>query len=136
VKAVIAAARTGMGPMIGRTVFTILAIFGGAFMVYALARFHWELKRPKRTPQLHCESEPSEWRVLSPFARRTSSPAEPGNIPEKMVMIETPNFGPIPLVRTVVSASIRSSGDGGNHRVSVPRSEPKEVLNFRKRSVS
>ena len=116
--------------MIGLTVFMTLALFGGAFMVYAFAKFHGELKSPKRTPQLHCEPDPSEWRVLSPFTR-----AEPGNNPEQIVMIETPNFGPIPLVRTVASAGIRSSGDGGNHRVSVPRSEPKEVLNFRKRSV-
>lgn len=121
--------------MIGLTVFLALALSGGAFMVYAFAKFHGELKSPKRTPQLHCEPDPSEWRVLSPFVRRTATPAEPGNNPEQIVMIETPNFGPIPLVRTVASAGIRLSGDGGNHRVSVPRSEPKEVLSFRKRSV-
>jgi hypothetical protein len=121
--------------MIGLTVFLALALLGGGFMVYAFAKFHGELKSPKRTSQLHCEPDPSEWRVLSPFARRTTSPAEPGNIRKQIVMIETPNFGPIPLVRTVASAGIRSSGDGGNHRVSVPRSEPKDVLNFRKRSV-
>ena len=121
--------------MIGLTVFMTLALFGGAFMVYALARFHWELKRPKRTPQPHCEPDPSEWRVLSPFARTTASAAEPGSKPEQIMMIETPSFGPIPLVRIATSAGIESSGDGGNHRVSVPRSEPKEVLNFRKRSV-
>lgn len=121
--------------MIGLTVFMTLALFGGAFMVYAFAKFHGELKPPQRTRRVHCEPEPSEWRVLSPFARRTATPAEPGNNPEQIVMIETPNFGPIPLVRTVASAGLRSSGDGGNHRVSVPRSEPREVLSFRKRSV-
>jgi hypothetical protein len=121
--------------MIGLTVFLALALLGGAFMVHAFAKFHGELTPPKRTRRLHCEPEPSEWRVLSPFARRTSNPAEPGNIRKQIVMIETPNFGPVPLVRTVASAGIRSSGDGRNHRVSVPRSELKEVLNFRKRSV-
>jgi hypothetical protein len=116
--------------MIGLTVFMTLALFGGAFMVYAFAKFHGELKPPQRARRVYCEPDPSEWRVLSPFAR-----AEPGNIRKQFVMIETPNFGPILLVRTVVSAGIRSSGDGGNHRVSVPRSEPREVLSFRKRSV-
>ena len=121
--------------MIGLTIFTILALSGSAFMVYALAKFHGELKPPKRTRQLHCEAEPSEWRELSPFTRRAASAAEPGNNPEQIVMIETPNFGPIPLERVIASPGIRSCGDGENHRVSVLCSEPKELLNFRKRSV-
>lgn len=121
--------------MIGLTVFLALALLGGAFMVHAFAKFHGELTPPKRTRRLHCEPEPSEWRVLSPFARTTASAAEPGSKPEQIMMIETPSFGPIPLVRIATSAGIESSGDGGNHRVSVPRSELKEVLNFRKRSV-
>ena len=121
--------------MIGQTVFMTLALFGDGFMVYALAKFYRELKPPQRTRRAHCEPEPNELRVLSPFARRTATPVEPENNPEQIVMIETPQFGPIPLVRTVTSAGIQSSGDEGNHRVPVPRPEPREVLGFRKRSV-
>jgi hypothetical protein len=105
--------------MIGQTVFVALALLGVAFMVYVLAKFHGELKRLKRMRRLHCESERGEWRVLTPCGRGTASFAEPGNSPEQILTIETPNFGAIPLVRTVVSASY---------------SARKEVLNSRKRS--
>ena len=121
--------------MIGLMVFTTIAVLGAAFMLYVLAKFHEELKPPKRTRQLHRESEMSEWRVLSPFARGTTSFAAPTINPEQIVIIESPNFGSIPLVRTVVSVGTRSSGDGEIHRISAPHSERKEVLNFRKRSV-
>ena len=40
---------------------------------------------------------------LTPFGRGTASFAEPGNNPEQILIIESPNFGAIPLVRTVVS---------------------------------
>ena len=105
--------------MIGQTVFVAFDLIGAIFMVYVLAKFHGELKRLKRTRQLHCESDLGEWRVLTPFARGTASFAEPANSPEQILIIETPNFGAIPLVRTVVSAA---------------QSGRKEVLNSRKRS--
>ena len=62
--------------MIGLTVFTMLALFGGVFMVFALAKFHGELKRLKRTRQL---PDLNTWHVLTPFARGTASLAEPAN---------------------------------------------------------
>jgi len=105
--------------MIGQTVFLALALLGVIFMVYVLAKFRGELKRLKRTRQLHCESDQGEWRVLTPFARGTVSLAEPANSPGQVLVIETPNFGAIPLVRTIVSAS---------------PSGRKEVLRSRKRS--
>jgi hypothetical protein len=46
--------------MIGLTVFTTIALLGAAFMLYVLAKFHEELKPPKRTRQLHRKSEMSE----------------------------------------------------------------------------
>ena len=121
--------------MIGLTVFTTIALLGVAFMVYALAQFHGELKPLKRTRQLHRESEMSEWRVLSPFVRETTSIAVPTINPEQIVMIETPYWGPIPLVRTVVSVGTQSSGDAEIHRISALRSCRQKVLNFRKRSI-
>ena len=121
--------------MIGLTVFTTIALLGVAFMVYALAQFHGELKPLKRTRQLHRESEMSEWRVLSPFVRETTSIAVPTINPEQIVMIESPYCGPIPLVRTVISLGTRSRGDGANHCISAPRSGRQKVLNFRKRSI-
>jgi hypothetical protein len=96
--------------MIGLIVFTTIALLGAAFMLYVLAKFHEELKPPKRARQLHRESEMSEWRVLSPFARGTTSFAAPTINPEQIMIIESPHFGSIPLVRTVVSVGTRSSG--------------------------
>ena len=107
--------------MIGQTVFLALALLGVIFMVYVLAKFRGELKRLKRTRQVHCESDQGEWRVLTPFAPGSAGLVKPANSPEKILIIETPNFGAIPLVRTVVS-------------VSQPRR--KEVLNSRKESGS
>jgi hypothetical protein len=60
--------------MIGLTVFTMLALFGGVFMVFAFAKFRGELKRLKRTRQL---PDLDGRHVLPAFARGTASIAEP-----------------------------------------------------------
>jgi hypothetical protein len=118
--------------MISLTVLNLLALFGGVFMVFAFAKFRGELKRLKRTRQL---PDLNTWHVLTPFARGTASLAEPANNLEQIVMIETPSFGPIPLVRTVVSADTGSIGNRQIHRLSAPHSGRKKLWNFRKRSV-
>ena len=60
--------------MISLTVLNLLALFGGVFMVFALAKFHGELKRLKRTRQL---PDLDGRHVLPAFARGTASIAEP-----------------------------------------------------------
>ena len=76
--------------MIGLTVFMMLALFGGVFMVFALAKFHGELKRLKLTRQVHCESHLRH--VLPAFARGTASLAEPsGN--RQVHRLSAPHLG-------------------------------------------
>jgi hypothetical protein len=117
--------------MIGLAIFNMLALFGGTFMVLAFAKFHGELKRLKRTRQVRCVCGPDEWRVGRDMANRV----EPGNNPERIVMIETPSCGPIPLVRTVGSARASSIESRNACRRSEGYLAQKEVLKFRKRPV-
>ncbi|MGO9273726.1 MAG: hypothetical protein ACLQOO_26395 [Terriglobia bacterium] len=82
-------------------------LLAAAFMIYALAKFHGELKTPKRTRQLPCESDRGQLRVLIRLARGTFSPAEPANKPELIVTVEPPNLGPISLLAPALSAGTK-----------------------------
>lgn len=124
-----------MTQVIGPMVFLTMTFLGVAFMVYALTKFHEELKRLKHTCQDDFEPDQIEWRVLSPFVRETTGLTDPANNAEQIVIIETPYCGPIPLVRTVVLLGTRSSGDGANQCISAPRFGRQKVLNFGKRPV-
>jgi hypothetical protein len=117
--------------MIGLTIFNMLALFGGTFMVFVFARFHGELKRLKRTRQVRCVCGPDESRASRDMANRV----EPRNNPERIVMIETPTCGPIPLVRTAGSARASSIESRNAYRRPEGYLAQKEVLKFHKRPV-